>query len=99
MIFTNIALLLITYLLERVYLLRHESRKVIEYENIDLIKTENRLELINDLEERTGLKINRVEIGKIDFLRDSARVYLYYFESDNQPNFADDDRVEGDNGR
>ncbi|MCK4920353.1 MAG: DUF4956 domain-containing protein [Bacteroidales bacterium] len=99
LIFTNVALLLITYLLERVYLLRHESRKVIEFENVDLIKTTNRLELIKDLEERTGLNINRVEIGKIDFLRDTARVYLYYFESDNQPNLADDYRVDDDNGR
>ena len=92
LLFTNAALILVTYVLERVFLLRHESRKVIEYENIELIKPANRLEMIKDLEERTGLKINRVEIGKIDFLRDSARVYLYYFESDNQPNFADDER-------
>jgi len=83
LIFTNLALIAITYLLERVFLLQHESRKVVNYEKIDLIVPEKREELIMDLEERTGLKINRVEIGRIDFLRDTARVYIYYYESDN----------------
>ena len=36
------------------------------------------LELITDLEHRTGLKINSVEIGAIDFLRDMAIVKIYY---------------------
>ena len=34
--------------------------------------------LITDLEHRTGLKINSVEIGAIDFLRDMAIVKIYY---------------------
>ena len=83
LVFTNIALLSVTYLLEKVYLLKHESKKGINYENVELIKPENRAELIRDLEERTGLNINRVEIGRIDYLRDSARVIIYYFESEN----------------
>ncbi len=95
LLFTNIALVTITYLLEHVFLMRHESRKVINYERVDLIKLDKRRELILDLEERTGLKINRVEIGRIDYLRDSARVFIYYFESDNMPNFADDEQVGG----
>jgi hypothetical protein len=40
-----------------------------------------RAELIADLEERTGLTIHRVEIERIDYLRDSARIYIYYFET------------------
>ena len=83
LIFTNIALLSITYLLEKVFLLKHESKKVITFENVELIKLENREQLKRDLEQRTGLKINRVEIGRIDYLRDTARVMIYYFESEN----------------
>ena len=62
-------------------LLKHESRKVSTYEKIELIKPEKRALLLADLEERTGLKINRIEIGKIDFLRDTARISIYYFET------------------
>lgn len=90
LLFTNMAILAVTYLLERVLLLRHESRKVVNYEKIELIKPENRTLLMADLEDRTGLKINRVEIGKLDFLRDTARISIYYYESENRINESDD---------
>ena len=92
LLFTNLAVLLTTYFLERVFLLKHESRKVINYENVELVKPERREELKRDLEERTGLTINRLEIGRIDYLRDSARVFIYYFEQDNWVQ-TDDDTV------
>lgn len=86
---TNTILVIVAYFLERMMLLRHESTKSIVYEKIELIKPETRAELKRDLEERTGLKINRVEVGKIDFLRDTARVDIYYYESENQADDAD----------
>ena len=53
--------------------------KLIMYENIDLIHPSRYNELIEDLTCRTGLKIDRVEIGDIDFLRDSASLRVFYF--------------------
>ncbi|MEA3494661.1 MAG: DUF4956 domain-containing protein [Bacteroidota bacterium] len=88
LLFSNVAIITVTYLLEKRMLLRHESRKVIDYEKIDLIKPEKRKELLADLENRTGLKIKRIEIGKINFLRDIARIRLYYYED--EINYADD---------
>ncbi len=99
LIFTNLALIFIAYILERVSSLKHESRKVITYEKINLIKPEYRSELIADLEDRTGLNINRVEVGRIDFMRDIAKVYIYYYEWDNKVNLANeviDDNIDGD---
>src|SRR5574344_1730911 len=81
LILTNILLVVVPFVLEKFLLLKHESTKDIVYEKIELIKPENRLKLIQDLEERTGLKINRVEVGKIDFLKDVARLNIYYYES------------------
>ena len=98
LIFTNIAVLTITYLLEKVFLLKHETKKVINYENVELVKPENRAELIQDLELRTGINIHRVEIGRIDYLRDSARVMIYYFESENWTSNGDMDESMGDDG-
>ncbi|TKG96631.1 DUF4956 domain-containing protein [Puteibacter caeruleilacunae] len=89
LLFTNLALIAVTFALERLLLLKHESRKVIEYEKIELIKPQRHEELIKDLEERTGIKINRVEIGKIDFLRDSARINIYYYQNNGIVNQAD----------
>ncbi|MFO7869406.1 MAG: DUF4956 domain-containing protein [Bacteroidales bacterium] len=84
LIFTNFVVIGIIYLLERVWLLRHESSKRIRYDNIELIKPEKHAELKADLEERTGLIINRIEVEDYNFLTDSARVYIYYYEKDNK---------------
>jgi len=91
LVFTNFAIIAVTYGLEKVWLLKHESRKTIIYEKIDLIKSGNYQLLIKDLEERTGLKINRIEIGRIDFLRDSARIRIYYFDPSNRVNISDEE--------
>ena len=92
LLFTNIAIIAVTYLLEKRWLLRHETSKTITYEKIDLIKPENQQQLIDDLTERTGLKINRVQVGRIDFLRDTARVRIFYFEDENAQSFDDNDQ-------
>ena len=76
----NLFLLVFTFLLESNILMRKESSKIIQYDNIDMILPERREELIKDLEKRTGIKINRISIHKTDFLRDSALIQLYYYD-------------------
>jgi hypothetical protein len=90
LMFTNFAIVGVTYLIEKKWLLRHETNKTIVYEKIDLIKPENYTLLVQDLEERTGLKIIRVQIGKIDFLRDVATVRIFFFEDENQAGSFED---------
>ena len=81
LIFTNLIIVIITFIFEKVWLHKNESAKIIRYEKIELIKPENRELLLADLRERTGIvKINRIEIGKIDFLRDTASIIIYYYE-------------------
>jgi hypothetical protein len=82
LLLTNTVIVLVTYLLEKVYLMKTEIRKLVFYERIELIKPEMREEMIADLVERTGLPIHRIEIDRIDYLRDSARIYIFYFEED-----------------
>ncbi len=82
LVFANMAIIGLTYGLEKVWLLRHESQKIILYDNIHLIQTERHDELRADLELRTGIKINRVEIGKIDFLRDTALLKIYFYDDE-----------------
>ncbi|MFM7644825.1 MAG: DUF4956 domain-containing protein [Sphingomonadales bacterium] len=80
----NISVVLLTFLLENIWLMKHETRKTINYERIDLIKLENYDLMKADLEKRTGLSINRVEVGKIDFLNDTAMVRIYYFADEQE---------------
>jgi hypothetical protein len=78
----NISVVLLTFILENLWLMKHETRKTINYERIDLITPEKYDEMKADLEKRTGLSINRVEIGKIDFLNDTAQIRIFYFDDD-----------------
>ncbi|MBL4861466.1 MAG: DUF4956 domain-containing protein [Crocinitomicaceae bacterium] len=75
----NVSIVAVTYGLEYLWLVKHETRKTIIYERIDLIKPERQKDMIEDLQKRTGLKINRAEIGKINFLEDTAQVRIYFF--------------------
>lgn len=81
-IFTNMMFIAITYGLEKIWLLKHESRKNITFEKIELILPERKEELLADLRERTGLNITRVEIRNVDFLRDTANLRIFYFEDE-----------------
>lgn len=78
----NFTLIAITFGLEYLWLLKHETRKTVVYERIDLITPDKYEEMKADLEKRIGLKINRFEVGKIDFLRDVAQVMIFYYDSD-----------------
>ena len=57
--------------------------KIIQYDRVELVKPEKREELIADLEQRTGLKILKIDVGGIDFLKDSVVLRITY-ESDNR---------------
>lgn len=54
------------------------------YERIDLIKPEMRKEMIDDLRNRTGLPIYKVDIINIDLMQDTAIVKAYYNNSENE---------------
>jgi len=86
----NALIVLATFLLEKVFLLKHESRKAVLYEKIENVKPENHEKLIIDLKERTGLKIHRIQIGKIDFLKDTVKIIVYYHEDDPKNSFNED---------
>lgn len=95
LIFTNLAIVFITYGLEKLWLLKHESSKLIIYEKINLIREGKYEELKKDLQERTGIKeINRIEVGKINFLRDVCDITIYYYSDRiNKGNVSEGNRV------
>jgi len=82
LLFTNTVVFFMTYGLEKIWFLKHEAKRTINYENIELIKVQNYDLLKKDVEERTGLIIERIEIGRIDFLTDTANIKVFYYEED-----------------
>lgn len=84
MIVINVIVIALIYGLEYIWLLKHETRKTVIYERIDLITPEKYDEMKADLEARTGLVINRFDIGRIDFLNDTAQVRIFYYADEQE---------------
>jgi len=80
LLFTNFVLVLLTYILEKKWQNSLLLRRTVLYEKIENIKPENHEQLLNDLNDRTGLNIQRFEIRRVNFLRDTARIRIYYKE-------------------
>lgn len=78
LLIANLSVICILFILENEWGFAFESSKTVTYEKINLIRPENRSLLLEDLEKRTGLSIKRLEIGKINFLRDTANIRVYY---------------------
>ena len=89
LIVANALIFLLIWAMESRVLLRHTSAKLVIYEKIQLITPERREEMIADLEQRLGHKVNKVEVGHVDFLRDVAFVKVYYELPDGEINTVD----------
>ncbi len=63
---------------ERLLSNHKEGCKFVKYDNIELIKPEKHEELKQDLEERLGVKVTRVEVGAVDFLTDMTMLRVFY---------------------
>jgi hypothetical protein len=73
--------LLSVWLLEGNLLMKRELTKMVHYDRIELIIPDRREELLQDLQARTGLDVHRVEIQTMDFLKDSALIMIFYYQT------------------
>lgn len=86
----NLFIIALLYVLEKGWGFRFEENKRIVYDMIEYITPANEDRLLADLRRRTGLLVKRVEIERIDFLRDVAEIKIFYNEPWTAP--QDDDR-------
>jgi hypothetical protein len=76
LLLTNLIIVVFVWLLERN--LKLEASRLIQYDRVDLIAPEKSDELKADLEKRLGVKIIKVDVGAVDFIRDMAMVKIIY---------------------
>ena len=76
----NAVVAAVLFVLEREWGFHYESSQSIRYDRIDLITPEHQGLLLEDLRRRTGLPIKRVEIGRLNFLNDTAELRVFYDE-------------------
>jgi hypothetical protein len=74
----NSIILLALYLLERYWSRTAILSKIVTYEIIENIRPDNHHLLKADLEKRLGIEILSFEIGNVNFLRDVAKITVYY---------------------
>lgn len=77
MALVNLLIVVLIWVLES-DLVKHVTTKLVLYDRIELIVPERRAELMADLEKRLGVKVENVEIGHVDFLKDAAFIKVYY---------------------
>lgn len=80
LVFNSIFVVFI-FVLDHPIVFKQEVSKMIIYENIELIRPENRDLLLADLKKRTGFNIHRVSIMSIDFLKDATNITIYYYKN------------------
>ena len=85
LLFTDGMILLVTYALEHVWLTRHEAMRQLIYDRVDLIRPGQREALHTDLKQRLGISVSRVEVGRIDLLRDTAQLRVFYYDDEQAP--------------
>jgi len=78
LITTNLLIVGVLYILEKVLNLRQEIPQLVIYEKIENLHADKKEELLADLKERTGINIKRFEVERIDFLRDVAQIIIFY---------------------
>ena len=83
---TNLLFIISIWAIESNRWVKHVASKLVMYDNIALITPEREPELIEDLKKRTGLDILRVEVGAIDFSKDTAMVKIFYEPLTNEVN-------------
>lgn len=77
-VLSNALVVCLIWVLESERLVRHTSTKLVLYDRIDLIVPEKREELVADLEKRIGIKVDNLEVGHVDFLKDAAFIKVFY---------------------
>jgi hypothetical protein len=80
---SDLAIIAFLWILEKWLCLRTEQEIFLIYDNTNNIHGENNQQLIKDLRTRTGIKIHRYKINKVDYLKDVVELTAYYYENGN----------------
>jgi hypothetical protein len=78
LVLINIIILISMLVIDRAFFGEKLMMQRIQYEKIDLIKPEVRDKMLEDLRNRTGYDVVKVDVININFLNDTAEVKIYY---------------------
>ncbi len=77
-LFANVAIVTLTFFLERYWVNNLLKSKAIVYDGLEKISPEKNQELIDELSEKTGLNLLRAKVGRINFKSNRVNIRVYY---------------------
>ena len=77
-LFANLAIVTLTFFLERYWVNNLLKSKAIVYDGLEKISPEKNQELIDELSEKTGLSLLRAKVGRINFKSNRVNIRVYY---------------------
>jgi hypothetical protein len=80
LILLNASIVILSSCLERTCLSKVLHSKKIKYNDLDLIRPENREELAEDVFRKTGIRAREIEVESINFQDNTVNLILYYLE-------------------
>lgn len=78
LLFTNFIIVVTMGILEKIHLFKQEICLILTYENVKDIHILKKEELINDIQERTGVDVKRIEIKEINYRRKYAVIWVFH---------------------
>ena len=88
-VLTDVFILLTAWISEYFLFRNKPEVKMIVYDNLDLIRPDNREQLKQDLQQRFGIpEIKSIKIGKVDTIKNSVRLMVTFTDSSGA-HFAD----------
>lgn len=78
LIAADMIFIIATWFFESYVLLRHISKKLIQYDRMALITPERYGDMLTDMKPRIGMNIAKADVRATDFLGDMATLKIYY---------------------
>ena len=78
LLFINFAIVSVTALLEYSPSVGREASKLVRYDRLELLGPTHELEMLEDLRTRTGYPVERFTVDRVNLLRDTAEVTVFY---------------------
>ncbi len=75
----NLLIAAVIFVVDGNVIMRNQKIKVVEYDKIENIRSEQHQQLVQDLRERTGLDIKKTTIEQIDLVKNRAIIKIYYY--------------------
>ena len=83
LLLANGIVLAVLFVLEQGWGFQYESQRKIIYDRLKLLQPKNEELLLLDIQERTGLPVTRIEVGKMDLVKKRANITVFYHEEKN----------------